>query len=392
MPQVALYGLGNILGAGIYVLIGEIAGIAGTMAPFAFMLAASVAALTAFTFAEFSSRFPVSGGAALYVHKGFNRPRLTLLVGLLMVTTGIVSSATITRGFVGYLDIFVELPPSFTIIVLVAALCALASWGIQQSVATAAAITLLEIGGLLLIIAVAVLVGAPESPATAVPDINTSTQGVWAGLLGGSFLAFYAYIGFEDIVNVAEEVKSPERAMPTALGLALIIATLLYAGATFAALQILPPESLAASDAPLADVYAEATGNSPWFISLISMFAVINGALIQIIMCSRIAFGLSQEELLPKVLGQLHPRTQTPINATIGAAVLIAIAALSLSTETLARFTTTILLVVFVLVNLALLRIKQTETPDSGAVVFPKFIPILGLIASSLFLLGEIVL
>ncbi|MCG8413411.1 MAG: amino acid permease, partial [Pseudomonadales bacterium] len=117
--QVALYGLGNILGAGIYVLIGEIAGIAGGLAPFAFLLAASVAALTAFTFAEFSSRYPMSGGAALYVHRGFNRPKLTLLVGILMVTTGIVSSATITRGFVGYLDVFVDLPPTLTIVVLV---------------------------------------------------------------------------------------------------------------------------------------------------------------------------------------------------------------------------------------------------------------------------------
>ncbi|MCG8415232.1 MAG: amino acid permease, partial [Pseudomonadales bacterium] len=284
------------------------------------------------------------------------------------------------------------LPPTLTIVVLVTALCALACWGIQQSVATAAAITLLEIGGLLLIIAVATVVGAPDNVETVSNTTSNSTQGVWAGLLGGSFLAFYAYIGFEDIVNVAEEVKSPQRAMPVAIAVALVTATLLYTAATFAALEILPPDRLAASEAPLADVYAVATGGSPWFISLISLFAVINGALIQIIMCSRIAFGLSQEELLPKTLGQLNSRTQTPINATVGVAILIAIAALTLSTETLARFTTTILLVVFILVNLALLRVKQNETEDSGAMVFPKFVPALGLVASAAFLLGEIVL
>lgn len=392
MPQVALYGLGNILGAGIYVLIGEIAGIAGNLAPFAFLFAAAVAALTAFSFAEFSSRYPVSGGAALYVHKGFNRPGLTVLVGVLMVTTGVVSSATITRGFVGYLDVFVQLPSALTIVVLVTGLCALACWGIRQSVATAAAITLLEIAGLLLIIGVAIVTGPPAADSGLSTAASAGSSGIWAGLLGGSFLAFYAYIGFEDIVNVAEEVKSPQRAMPKAILIALVTATLLYAAATFAALQILSPASLAASDAPLADVYSTATGASPWFISLISLFAVVNGALIQIIMCSRIAFGLSQEDLLPKVLGQLNPRTQTPINATVGVSILIAIAALSLSTETLARFTTTILLLVFILVNLSLLRVKQAETETADAMVFPRFVPILGLLASGFFLIGEIVL
>ncbi len=386
MSQIALYGLGNILGAGIYVLIGEIAGIAGSLAPFAFLLAATVAGLTASSFAEFSARFPVSGGGALFVHKAFQLPSLTVAVGLLMMLTGIVSAATISRGFVGYLEVFVDLPQAFTIIALLLALCLLASWGIQQSVSTAVLITLVEVGGLLLIIVVAQF--APLAPEIDIVAAEPLRAG-WAGLLGGSFLAFYAYIGFEDIVNVAEEVKEPRKNMPRAIFLALGVATLLYAIASFSALAVLSPAELAQSDAPLAAVYEAATGQSPWFISIISMFAVINGALIQIIMCSRICYGLAQEKLLPRQLGALHPKTQTPINATVLVSIIIVFAALSLSIETLARFTTTILLFVFILVNAALVQVKLQDGPPVGSISVPIIVPVLGILASATFLLTE---
>jgi len=387
LPQVALYGLGNILGAGIYVLIGEIAGIAGHLAPFAFLLAAAVAAFTAFTFAEFSARYPFSGGGALYIHKGFNKPTLTVVVGGLMVLTGIISAATIARGFVGYLNIFIDTDYNLSIVVLVAGLCALACWGIKQSVAVAVVITLAEVFGLLLIVWVAqtsdVVVTA------ALPETEEPLSAVWTGLLGASFLAFYAYIGFEDIVNVAEETKNPETTMPWAILIALLVATALYALATAAALAVLTPGELANSDAPLAAVFQRATGSSPWFISLISMFAVVNGALIQIIMCSRIGFGLAQENLLPQWMGKTNARTQTPINATLLVSALIAVAAISLSTETLARFTTTILLVIFVLVNIALLKVKQRCGAAVGIMEVPRALPIIGAVASAAFLVAE---
>ena len=387
MSQIALYGLGNILGAGIYVLIGEIAGIAGSLAPFAFLLAATVAGLTASAFAEFSARYPFSGGGALFVHKAFNLPSLTVIVGLLMMLTGIVSAATISRGFVGYLEVFIDLPETLAIIVLLMGLCALASWGINQSVSTAALITVVEVGGLLLIVGVAQF-SETETASTAVEGSEALRAG-WAGMLGGAFLAFYAYVGFEDIVNVAEEVKNPEKNMPRAIFLALGIATLIYAMATASALMVLSPAQLAASDAPLAAVYEAATGNSPWFISVISMFAVINGALIQIIMCSRICYGLAQEQLLPQKLGQLNAKTQTPVYATVLVSMVIAIVAISLSIEALARFTTAILLVVFILVNAALLRVKAQQGPPKNSISVPKWVPALGIVASAAFLLTE---
>ncbi len=392
LGQVTLYGLGNILGAGIYVLIGEIAGIAGSLAPFAFLLAAAIAALTAFSFAELCSRYPVSGGGALYVHKGFNLPSLTVVIGVMMIFTGIVSAATIARGFVGYLDVFIQLPPSLIIIFLLGSLCALACWGIEESVTTAAIITLLEIAGLLLIIAVAFVIGEGDVTAVAqtLPDNTAVESNVgWTGLIGASFLAFYAYIGFEDIVNVAEEVRSPRRTVPLAIAIALVCATLLYGLATTAALQVLTPAELANSNAPLADVYTVATNGSPWFITLISLLAVINGALIQLIMCSRICFGLAQQNLIPQRLAKLHPVTQTPIQATVLIAALMTIGALLLSTETLARFTTTVLLMVFAVVNLALLRIKKREPEIEGTFKVHAAIPLLGFVACCGFLLAE---
>lgn len=391
MSQIALYGLGNILGAGIYVLIGEIAGIAGSLAPFAFMLAAAVAALTASSFAEFSARYPVSGGAALYVHRAYNRPGLTVVVGLLMMLTGIVSAAAIARGFVGYLGVFINVPETLTLCLLLIGLCALASWGIQQSVTTAVIITLIEILGLLFIIGVANFTETDLAASTtaAIAGSGDSLRAGWAGLLGGSFLAFYAYIGFEDIVNVAEESRSPRRDMPLAILFAIVTATILYAAATTSALAVLTPAELADSEAPLAAVYETATGNSPWFISIISMFAVINGALIQIIMCSRICYGLAQEALLPQRLGQLNNKTRTPINATILVSLIITVAAISLSIEALARFTTTVLLFVFILVNAALLRVKLREDNLEGAYSAPLLVPVLGIVTSAVFLATE---
>ena len=152
LPLITLYGLGNILGAGIYVLIGAVANTAGNFAPYSFILAAMVAGVTAFSFAELASRFPVSGGGALFIHKGFHKPQLTRLVGLMIIMTGVVSAATITRGFVGYVQVFAPVPETVAIVWMLALLCGLACLGINESVVTAALITFVEVMGLLLIV------------------------------------------------------------------------------------------------------------------------------------------------------------------------------------------------------------------------------------------------
>lgn len=368
-------------------LIGRVADAAGYYAPIAFIVASAVAAITAFSFAELSSRFPLAAGSALYVHRGFNRQQLTRAIGLLVVLTGIVSAATMARGFVGYLGTFIELPPWFIISLLLLTLGALASWGISQSVRSAAVITAIEVVGLLIILAVA-LPRIDSLSAFAAPIESTRTFSA-LGLLSGSFLAFYAFIGFEDMVNVAEEVKNARRNMPLAILFSLLGATVLYVVVTIAAPVAVDPVTLGQTDAPLALVYERATGNSPWLISFISLFAVINGALIQKIMGSRVLYGLGRENLLAARLAQVNPRTNTPVRATLIVSGLVIMAALWLPIEVLARMTTGLLLIVFCFVNLALMRIKQNSPEQEEVFQVPLFVPITGAIVCGLFLVVE---
>ncbi|MEQ8955290.1 MAG: amino acid permease [Gammaproteobacteria bacterium] len=388
LPLVSLYGLGNILGAGIYVLIGKVSGEAGYLAPYAFLLASAVAAISAFSYAELASRYPLSAGEAVYVQKGLNIKQLSLVVGLLIIATGIVSAATIARGFVGYLQVFVDLPAWVTIITLLTLLGVIAIWGITQSVATAAVFTLLEVGGLLLILWIA-YPALEEFPRRAQEAAQGSGRMGWIGLVSGAYLAFYAYVGFEDIVNVAEEVKRPRRVLPMAILIALGGATLFYCLVAVSALAVLSPDELGSSDAPLAAVYQQVTGANPWIISIISMIAVVNGALIQIIMASRVGYGLARQGWLPQVLASVHPATRTPMLATVLITIMIIIAALWLPITTLANATTTLLLLIFSLVNLSLIRVKLRIGAGSDVFNVPLLVPVLGMITTLLFLAAQ---
>ena len=370
---------------GVYVLIGKVAGEAGYFTPVAFLLASVVAGITAFSFAELSSRYPVSAGEAVYVQEAFGVKQLSLVVGLLIVLTGVVSSATIAKGFVGYFNVFVDLPASLIIIVLLIVLGLIAVWGILESVSTAAFFTLVEIGGLLLILYVA----APDLSVLAehgtifIPDMRLHS---WIGISSGAFLAFYAYVGFEDMVNVAEEVKNPRRNMPIAILLALGIASLMYVMVAISALLVLTPEALSLSEAPLAEVYEAATGLNPWLISIVSLFAAVNGALVQIIMASRVCYGLAQKKWLPSFIGRVNSRTKTPINATAVLTGSIIVAALWLPIETLALMTTSLLLFIFTLVNVALVKIKRRGDPVENVFEVSIVLPILGSLLCASFL------
>lgn len=382
------YGLGNILGAGIYVLVGKVAGAAGYYAPISFALAAFIATFTALSYAELSARFPVAAGEAVYLQEGFGLTWLSVLTGLLIAVAGILSAATIARGFAGYAQVLVPLPDWLLIITVLAALGTLTCWGIGASVKVAAVITVAELFGLVLILMVgAGSLGHFATVFENIPPIDYPP--IWPGIFMGAFLAFYAYIGFEDMVNVAEEVNQPERNMPIAIIAALIIATLLYALVVVVAVAGLSPVKLAASKAPLADFYQEVTGQAPVLISLISVFAVINGALIQIIMASRIFYGMSRRGWLPAVLGTVNKRTQTPIIAILMVTGAIAVLAIWLPLVSLAKSTSYLILVVFVLVNLALLRIRRRPAPD-GVRVFPAWIPVAGALGAGFLFIAQV--
>jgi APA family basic amino acid/polyamine antiporter len=392
LPLVTFYGLGNILGAGIYVLIGKVIGAAGSYAPLAFLLAALLASLTAFTYAELSARFPLSAGEAVYVEKGLGIRLLPLVVGSLIVLAGLVSAAAIMKGFTGYLQVFVPVPAGAAIPLMVLLLGGLAIWGIAESVAVAAVITVVEVAGLLLIIGIAAPgMATPGSLAAAEQSLNDTA--VLPGILLGAFLAFYAFIGFEDMVNVAEEVRQPERNLPRAILLALLIASTLYLLVVLAAITSLPAGRLAASAAPLAELYESVTGREPVLITLISMLAVVNGALIQIIMASRVCYGMARRHWLPACLGRVHPRTRTPVMATVTVAVLVLLAALWFPIETLAKATSYLLLVVFALVNLSLWRLKrQAALEENDVFCVPRWVPATGFCASVVFVVLQAVL
>ncbi len=387
---ITLYGLGNILGAGIYVLVGEVVGAAGMGAPLAFLLAAAIAALTAFTYGELAARYPVSAGEAVYVHEAFGVRWLSLSVGLLIATAGMVSSATLARGFTGYFQVLMDLPDALLIVCLVVILGLVAAWGIKNSVRIAATLTVIEAGGLVMIVFVAGgnLDRVPEE----LPRMLLfSGETALAGLLLGAFLAFFAFIGFEDMINVAEEVERPERNLPLGILIALCVSTLIYVMVILVALTSVPIEQLAGSKAPLALVYQHVTGGSPIVISSIGLMAVMNGVLVQIIMAARILYGMSVKGWLPRGLGVVHPRTQTPIRATIAVTVIVTTLALWFPILHLATATTFLILLVFGLVNLALVALKRRQSKVAGVMPCPMWVPVAGTVASFGLLAAQLV-
>ncbi len=205
-PLLTLFGLGNILGAGIYVLVGEVAGAAGIHAPLAFIFAMVIAALTASSYMELSSRFPKSAGSAVYAFQALKSRWLSLFVGLSMILAGITSAAALSQGFAGYLNAIVNVPSLPASIAILVFLTIIATMGIGESAKLAAAFTIIEAAGLIAII----WLGRSSLGNTTVGEILSIQPHIGlGGILAGAFLAFYAFIGFEDMVNVAEEVKKP---------------------------------------------------------------------------------------------------------------------------------------------------------------------------------------
>jgi basic amino acid/polyamine antiporter, APA family len=380
-PLLTLYGLGTIVGAGIYVLVGEVVNEAGLYAPVSFLLAAAIATFTAFTYAELSSRFPRSAGEAYYTQRAFNNKVFSGAIGWSIVVIGVVSTATITNGFVGYFNVYVEAPAWIVIIGLIVALAIIAGWGITESVWLAAVITVIEVGGLLFVIVIATQIETPQALEIndLVPSLDSS---VWLGVALGAFLAFYAYIGFEDMVNVAEEVIHPRRTLPLGILTALVISTLLYIFVAVAAIYAVPIDQLSVSNAPLVDIVKQYSQSAVVVMGIISMIAVVNGALIQIIMASRVIYGMACQKLAPDIFSRVNAKTSTPLWATGLATVVVLILALTFSLVTLAKLTSFVTLLVFAVMHLALLIIKKKEPDPVYATVYPAWIPVIGLIVS----------
>lgn len=367
------YGVGVMVGAGIYVLVGAVAAEAGLLAPLAFVLAGVIAAPTALSYAEFSTRLPEAAGEAAFVAKGLQAPWLGTLVGLVIVLAGAVSAAAVLRGGVGYLGAVTGLPAAPSVIVIGAVLAAVAVAGVLESLALAALFTVIEVVGLGMV----VFAGASAAP---VAEFQIPDEIVWSGVTAGAVLAFFAFIGFEDIVNMAEEVREPERVLPRAILLSLGITSLLYALVSWAAVRAVPLERLGASEQPLALVWQVSQGGSAAFLSLIAVAAALNGVLAQMVMASRVLFGLGRRSAWLAGFHHAHPRFGTPVRATVLIGVAVIGGALTLPVAHLAGLTSTLLLAVFVLVNAALILMKR-RVPEAAFRV-PMAVPVFGLLAA----------
>jgi amino acid transporter len=389
LPMMVLYGLGTTVGAGIYALVGELAAVSGHLAPASFLLASFMAILIAMSFAELSARFPRAAGEAVYVENGFSSVRFATLIGLAVALSGVVSAAALVNGFVGYFHEFIHLDRIIIIITVTSVLGVIALWGIAESVIVAGLITLVEIGGLALVVFVsrAAFTQFPGQWPQFVPGLNATDGGF---LFAGAILAFYAFIGFEDMVNVAEEVKDVERNLPIAILLTLVITTLLYLLVMTVVILGLPRETLITNEAPLALLYEHYTGRDAILIGIIGMFAIINGALIQIIMASRVIFGLGRSNQLPAFLSTINQRTRTPVRATLIVSLLVMVLALAGRLATLAEATSLLLLSVFSVVSLALWRIKKCDPAPAGIMVFPAWVSLLAFIVSLSFVLIKV--
>ncbi|MHC4996552.1 MAG: APC family permease, partial [Planctomycetota bacterium] len=278
--------------------------------------------VTALSYSQLAVLFPRSAGEAVYAEKGFDRLWLTRTIGVLIILTGVVSAATLANGFMGYLKVFVDIPDSLGLTLLILFFGALAVWGIAESLILAAVITLIEISGLLLVIQLCgdALRALPEHwPDIVVPGTVADVTGVAAG----AFLAFYAFIGFEDMVNVVEEVKKPEKVVPPAILIAIVVSGLLYMLVALIAVLAIPLDRLAGSDAPMVLMLRERGVGGENTIATISMFAIVNGVLIQIIMASRVLYGMAQQGAAPNVFGRVHPGRQTPIHATVAVTAIV---------------------------------------------------------------------
>ena len=375
LTLVTLYGLGNILGAGIYVLVGKVAGYSGENTILAFLIAMFIAGLTAFSYMELSSRYPQSASVSVYLHKAFGIKLLSVVIGLALVLGGIASAAALSQGFAGYLNDIFAVPERLAAIGLLVFLSLVAIKGIGESAKFAAIFTIVEIVGLLAIIWAGhnhISVGEFTASLSIDPAIGVS------GVMFGAFLAFYAFIGFEDMVNVVEEVKNPRRTMPLAILLALVSATVLYLLVVIVSMSAVSPAQLAESSAPLSLVFSKISDIDPLYISVIGIAAAVNGVLVQIIMGSRILYGLSKQGWLHKRFSNIHSKNRTPVVATVVVAAAMILGTMLLSLVSLAKVTSFLILIVFTLVNVSLIVIKRRKQSSRPAVSVPIIIPLLG--------------
>lgn len=354
--QTTMYGVGLILGAGIYVLIGEAANAAGNMIWVSFILSAVIAAFTGLSYAELASMYPKAAAEYVYVRNAFRNNFVAFIIGWLITFTTVLAASTVAVGFGGYFAGFYGLPVQASAVLLIIMLSFLNFYSIRESSRMNVIFTIIEVAGLAFIIYLGFTFVGTEQV-----DYFENPFGI-SGIFAAVALAFFAYIGFENIANIAEETRNPTRTLPRALILSLAITAAVYILVSIAAINALGWQDLGASLAPLADVASRALGSGGSFaLSVIALFATTNTVLVLLVAGSRILYGMAEQRSMPSPLARIHARTGTPgvaVFAIMAAAVAFVFAG---NITTIANITVFTIVIIFASVNLALIWLRYKE-------------------------------
>jgi len=378
--QMALYGLGSMLGAGIYGLIGKAAGQAGNAVWLSFVVALVAALLTAFSYASLGSRYPRAAGAAYVTERAYGFPLLSFMVGLALVCSGLTSIATQSQVFAANIAALFGLesiPLSWLALGFLLILTGLVFRGIRESMWVNVLCTLIEAGGLVIVI----VAGASYWGSIDYLETPTLPGSDHAALLvmQAAVLAFFAFIGFEDMINVAEETRDPERTVPLGLILAMAAAAVLYIAIAVTAVSVVPWQELAEAPGPITAVMERAAPSvPPLLFTVITLFAVANTALVNYVTASRLLYGMARQGLLPQRLGNVHAARRTPHLAVAALFLVLAPLALLGTITELAAATVLLLLLVFTVVNGALFILKGRDGEKRGRFEIPRALPALG--------------
>jgi amino acid transporter len=393
--QLALYGLGSMLGSGVYGLIGQAAGQVGNAVWLAFLVALVAALLTALTYASLGSRYPRAGGAAYIAERAYRSPLLGFVVGLAVACSSLTSVATQSRVFAANLASLTgtgEQTVTWLALGFLLLLTGIVLRGIRESMWVNVLCTCIEAGGLLLVVAVGISYwGAVDLLETPPPGEGASDVMILL-VLQGSVLTFFAFIGFEDSLNVAEECHDPQRTIPIGLIAAMSMAAVIYMGVAITAVSVLPWRELAEAPGPLTAVMQKA---APWLppivYALITLFAVANTALVNYVTASRLAYGMAHQGLLPSWLGRVHASRRTPHLAILALFVVVAPLAVIGTIGQLAAATVLLLLLVFALLNGALVLLKNREGEPHGRFEIPLILPLLGCLVCAALVIVRVI-
>lgn len=381
--HLTMYGVGLILGAGIYVLIGEAAGLAGNALWISFILGSVVAAFSGLSYSELTALFPKAAAEYIFVKEGFRNNFIGFIVGWLTLVTSIITASTVALGFGGYMEGFANIPLLVSALVILGVLSIVNFIGIRESAWANTIFAVVTIIGLGIIIFLGF-----SGPTEVEIDYFENPLGI-SGILLAFILVFFAFIGFEDIANVGEEVKRPQKTMPRGIMLSVLITTIIYVLVSLASIRIVGWEQLAESSAPLAFVAEQKLGQQGHIIlSFIALFATASTILITLVAGARIFYGMAKDGSLPSLLGLIHSKTKTPWIAVL----LIFVTSVAFSfigdIVIVANIVVFAVVITFFMINLSVILLRyvrpELERPYRVPVNIGRFpiLPFLGMGAS----------